>query len=232
MKKWVKWNMDLTYEIYCIKDQSPTRNNVYLIADKETREAVVVDPACIIEQIRETLLNFDLTLKSILITHTHPDHVRSVDALASQYSCRVYVSRAESEYYFYRCQNIRLFEDGEILNIGKTWIRCILTPGHTVGSSCFLLENSLFSGDTVFMEGCGICSLNGSSASRMFHSIAKLKQLAADSVRVYSGHTYKILPGKSMLYLKHNNIYFMIEDEEQFIKFRTRKHQKNLFDFT
>lgn len=223
--------MDLTYEIYCIKDESPTKNNVYLIIDKESKKTVIVDPACSIEQIREMLLNLDLTLLSILITHTHPDHVRSVDALVSQYSCSVYVSRAEAEYYCYRCMNLRLFEDGEMLFIGKTWIRCILTPGHTIGSSCFLLENSLFTGDTVFMEGCGLCSFNGGSASRMFHSIAKLKRLAGDSVCVYSGHTYNILPGKSMSFLKHNNIYFMIEDEEQFIKFRTRKNQKNLFKF-
>lgn len=223
--------MGATYDLYGIKDQSATKNNVYVIVDKETKRTAIIDPACSMMQIEEIVTKLDLKLDIILVTHTHFDHIRLVNDLVNQYACRVYVSRAEADYYFYHCKNLQLFEDEEVITIGKTWIKCMVTSGHTVGSTCFLLETSLFTGDTIFMEGCGLCTANGGSASSMFHSIARIKQQIDDSVLVYSGHTYNMQSGKSLSYLKQNNIYFILEDEKQFVEFRMRKNQTNLFRF-
>lgn len=223
--------MGTTYDLYCIKDRSATKNNVYIIADKETKMTAIVDPACSMQQIEEVINNLNLKLDMIMVTHTHFDHTRRIHDLVDKYVCKVFVSRIESEYYFYQCNKLQLFEDEEVISLGNTRIKCLLTPGHTVGSSCFLLENSIFTGDTIFMEGCGLCTANGGSATSMFHSIAKIKQEVDDNVLVYSGHTYNTQPGKSISYLKHNNIYFVIEDEKQFVDFRMRKNQKNLFNF-
>lgn len=223
--------MEMTYEIYCIKDQSATKNNVYLIVDKESKETAIIDPACRMDQINDAVLKLGLLLKKVMVTHTHFDHIRQVNDLVDQYDCDVYVSKKEAEFYFYNCKNLRKFEDKEIIDNGKTPIKCLLTPGHTRGSTCFLLEHSIFTGDTLFIEGCGMCTTNGGSVISMFNSIARIKEEVSDSARVYPGHTYKALPGKPISYLRHNNIYFILEDEKKFIEFRTRKNQTNLFDF-
>lgn len=224
-------NMEKTYEVYMIKDYSETKNNVYIIVDIETQRAAIVDPACSMEQINEIVDKFGLALDAVLVTHTHHDHVRCIHDLVNHYGCKVYVSRIEANYYHYNCNNIQLFDNEDIIIMGKTRIRCLLTPGHTAGSTCFLLDNSLFTGDTIFMEGCGMCTSKGASASSMFHSIERIKQQVGDFVLVYSGHTYNTQPGKFMSYLKENNIYFNIDDEKQFVEFRMRKNQRNLFEF-
>ena len=223
--------MTKTYELHHIKDQSWTKNNVYIIADKKTKKAAIVDPACSLNQINDVIKSHALTVETILLTHTHPDHIRSVDSLVNQHNCKFYVSRKEANFYSYHCKNIQLFDDGDLIHLGHTPIKCILTPGHTSGSACFLLENSLFTGDTIFMEGCGLCTAPGGSAVDMFHSIAKIKHQVPDSVLVYSGHTYNEESGQSLAYLKKNNIYFNIPDKESFVEFRMRKKQTNLFTF-
>lgn len=77
--------MGMTYEIYCIKDQSATKNNVYLIVDKESKKTAVIDPACSMEQINELVIRRDLFLEAVMVTHTHFDHIRRVNDLVSQY---------------------------------------------------------------------------------------------------------------------------------------------------
>jgi len=223
--------MILTYELHHIKDTRLTKNNVFLIFDKKTKKAAVVDPSYSLKHINKIIKCFGYMLDTILITHSHPDHTSSVDALINQHGCDVYISRKEVEYYSYRCKNMQMFEDQQLINVGDTIVKCLLTPGHTAGSACFLLEKSLFSGDTIFMEGCGICSGSGASAAAMFDSIMKIKEQVSDTVLVYSGHTYVVDPGQSIEYLKRNNIYFNINDVETFVSFRMRKNQKNLFTF-
>ena len=223
--------MENTYDLYIIKDQGAMKNNVYVIVDKDTKRTAIIDPANSLKQNEEIVTKLNLILDIILITHTHFDHTQCIDDLVSLYDCTVYVSRIEADYYLYYCKNLNLFEDEDFITVGSTWIKCLLTPGHTMGSACFLLRNSLFTGDTIFMEGCGICNGNGGSASDMFHSIARIKEQVDDSVLVYPGHTYKMQPGMAISTLKQNNIYFLIEDDKTFVKFRMRKNQKNLFNF-
>ncbi|SFR80029.1 MBL fold metallo-hydrolase [Anaeromicropila populeti] len=221
----------MTYEVFSIKDQSITKNNVYLIMDKKTRHTAIVDTGGTMKQIRDIVLEKELVLTMVLITHTHPDHIRNVNEIADQYNCNVYVSEKEVQYYQYQCNNLQTFQDMEALTLGETTITCVVTPGHTKGSTCFLLSDSFFTGDTIFIEGCGICNTPGGSANDMYQSVTKVKHLVEDSVLVYPGHTYKNYPGKSMQFVKDNNIYFCMEEEEHFVSFRMRRNQNGLMDF-
>lgn len=202
-----------------------------MIADRRTREAAIIDPACNLQQIRHLLEEWGLYLTKILITHAHPDHIRWVHALVELYDVSVYVGRVEAEFYHYAPENQILVEDNEIILLGDTKIQCMLTPGHTIGSICYLLSKSFFTGDTMFIEGCGLCFGAGGSASDMFHSFQRIKSEIPDDVFIYPGHTYLKLPGQSMKFVRDYNIYMGLSEEENFVKFRNRKHQKNLFRF-
>lgn len=219
-----------TYDIIYLKDTSLTKNNVYLIADKRTRSTAIIDPACDLKQISDIVSKLELKLEQVFITHSHEDHIRRVYDLVKLYDSKIYISRKEAEFYFFQCPNLMCFEDDENLTVGDTKVRCIITPGHTVGSACFLLDNSLFTGDTVFIEGCGICTGMGGSVKSMYQSFQRLKAEIEEHVMVYPAHTYHMLPGQSMEYVKRNNVYFCLE-EERFIAFRMRKNQKSLFYF-
>lgn len=230
MRKWICMMNQSTYEIIFLKDTSFTKNNVYIIVNKSTQTAAIIDPACDICQITDAISKWNITLEQIFLTHSHMDHVRRVYDLVALYNCDVYISKKEAEYYFYNCPNLKYFEDEDILNVGDTKVQCLLTPGHTVGSTCFLVEDSLFTGDTVFIEGCGVCTGLGGSVKSMYQSIQRLKNIIDEHIKVYPSHTYCASPGYSMEYVKRRNIYFCFE-EKQFIAFRMRKNQKNLFGF-
>lgn len=219
------------YNIYCMKDESITKTNVYLIMDKQSKKAAIVDPACSMEQIEGLLIKHNLKLEIILLTHTHFDHVRRVNELVNLYGCQVYVSQEEAEYYSFDCKNLCVFKDEDIIYVGETSIKCLITPGHTRGSACFVLKNSIFTGDTLFMEGCGMCTYKGGSPTSMFSSIERIKQEVIDSTKVYPGHTYIEPPGRTIEYIKDNNIYYILDNEKRFVEFRMRKNQKKLFVF-
>jgi glyoxylase-like metal-dependent hydrolase (beta-lactamase superfamily II) len=98
----------------------------------------------------------------------------------------------------------------------------MLTPGHTAGGVCYLIENNLFSGDTLFAEGCGYCSGRGADPRAMFHSLQLLKRTIAPQTLVFPGHSYGQLPGQTFGSLLKNNIYLAFDDERKFVQFRMR----------
>ncbi|WP_268964163.1 MBL fold metallo-hydrolase, partial [Paenibacillus sinensis] len=79
--------------------------------------------------------------------------------------------------------------------LGDTQITCILTPGHTYGSACYLTSDHLFTGDTVFIEGCGLCDTVGGDPEQMFHSIQRIKSAINPMVQIFPGHSYGKNPG-------------------------------------
>lgn len=223
--------MGNTYELYQLKDSNITKNNVYIIADRKTKKAAIIDPACSSSQIRQLLKRYQLKLGMILITHAHEEHICSVQDLIELYNVPVYISKLDAEYFHCKWDNMIFVEDGDRILLGNTLLTAIFTPGHSPGSMCYLTESSIFTGDTIFIEGCGFCSRFGTATDDLFHSIQVIKKKIRNSVQVYPGHTYKEEPGATMECLKKYNIYFSIEDKEQFWAFRHRKNQKNLFDF-
>ncbi|MBJ6360370.1 MBL fold metallo-hydrolase [Paenibacillus sp. GCM10012307] len=206
-------------------------NYSYLIIDRTTRMAAVVDPAWELNAILEALTRHEAILTTILLTHSHKDHVNLVGPLYNLYQPRVYMMRKEIDYYQYTCPSLYGLEDMDRVHIGETTVTSLLTPGHTAGGGCYLLSDSLFSGDTLFIEGCGMCSSKGSDPVELFHSVKRIRSLVHPDVKVYPGHSYGELPGQPMSYLHENNAYFQIESLENFIFFRMRKNQRDLLRF-
>ncbi|WP_439644218.1 MBL fold metallo-hydrolase [Halalkalibacter hemicellulosilyticus] len=216
--------MNLTYKIFQLKAGPPSlQNYMYIIIDNMTSEAAIVDPGWDLNLIKKFFVKFQVKPSMILLTHSHYDHVNLVDPLVKEYNSSVYMSRVERDFYNFKSENLYSFEDLDVLNLGETPIKCIVTPGHTTGSTCYLLEDALFTGDTVFIEGCGLCDKFGGSPEEMYESFQRLKEIILPHVKVYPGHSYREHPGTSFRDLSRFNIYILIESKEHFVRFRMRR---------
>jgi hydroxyacylglutathione hydrolase len=207
------------------------KNYCYIIMDTTTNFTAIVDPAWELATIEKLLKEINANLVTILLTHSHFDHVNLVKPLLERYNPQVVMSAKEIDYYKFTCPNLIPIENGDSLKLGNTDIKCLLTPGHTAGSTCFLLSDSLFTGDTIFTEGCGSCNTVGGSPEEMYSSIQMIKNTVPPDIFIYPGHSYGKTPGHSLNHLLKENIYFHIDKLEHFISFRMRKNQSNLLNF-
>ena len=153
-------------------------------------EAIVIDPGYEPDTILDSLEG--LTLKAILLTHGHFDHVGAVKELVAETGCEVYIHAAESTmppmmtagplYY------TRTYAEGDtVAPIAGAELKVLHTPGHTPGSVCLLWGQELFAGDTLFAGSCGRVDLPGGDPAQMMQSLNRLASLQAD-YRVHPGH--------------------------------------------
>jgi hydroxyacylglutathione hydrolase len=205
------------------------KNFTYIIFDDENKYGLIIDPAWNFNIIRDKIEENKIILKGILITHNHIDHVNLAGELSEKYQCNVYMGQLG--FFNINRIHLRIIESEESFFIKNIKIYPFFTPGHSPESICYLIYNNLFTGDTLFIEGCGMCFDDKSSPSLLYHSLQRLKRLIPPDTKIYPGHSYGELPGQEMSYLLKNNIYLNFKDEEDFIKFRMRKGQKNLFNF-
>jgi hydroxyacylglutathione hydrolase len=208
------------------------KNYNYLVVDPGSGQAVIVDPAFEIDKIDGALADAQATLKGILVTHSHPDHIHLAKPLAAKYGCPIWMSKVEiAAAGFSAGQLVGI--DARPWAVGQMRIEPIFTPGHTAGSTCYLIGANLFTGDVLFAEGCGICP-DVQAAHAMFASLEHLKARLEPHTRVFPGHSYGQLPGRTMSQLRRENIYLQFLDKESFAAFRLRSGQDKvrLFRFS
>lgn len=196
-------------------------NFIHIISDKATHQALVVDPAWDSQAILNDLQSRGLTLAGLLITHSHHDHVSAVNDLLSEHDVPVYLSREEFRIGLLRLKKPTYIADGESITLGKTTITAMLTPGHTVGSLCYRVGDALFTGDTLFIDGCGRCNFYESQVDKLFESLKQIKSLP-DQVVIYPGHNYGQQKTDTLGNQKQTNPYLLIETPEFLVEFRMR----------
>ena len=202
----------------------PMANFTYVIGSRSTREVALVDPAWDVEGLLEHLDERDYTLTAALATHYHPDHVgggmggRSVAGIADLMERRpvkVYAHREEAagvkKVTGVSDSDLVSVDSGDRLGLGPVEVEFLHTPGHTPGSQCFRVRNTLVSGDTLFIDGCGRVDLPGSDAEQMYHSLQKLKALP-DETLLLPGHNYSAVPNATMAQTKRQNAYLAVKD--------------------
>ncbi|MBI2160242.1 MAG: MBL fold metallo-hydrolase [Candidatus Rokubacteria bacterium] len=181
----------------------PMQNFVYLVGDPVTRECVVVDPAWEIDTIVETVQADGMTLTGALVTHTHQDHVggsleswgmpgriAGVEELLERVKAKVYVHKAEREFLKGFGSDLVKVDNHDTLTIGRLTLTFMHTPGHTPGSQCFLIDDRLVSGDTLFIGSCGRTDLPGSDPSEMYYSLTQRLGALPDDTILLPGHNY------------------------------------------
>ena len=163
-----------------------TSTYTYLIASANGREAVIIDP--VIENVSEyiqLLKELDLKLVKVIDTHIHADHVTAASKLKQATNCATLMG----EHTPADAVEIKV-KDNEMINIDDLNIKSIYTPGHTSESYSFLLDNHLFSGDALLINGTGRTDFQNGNSRDSYHSIFdKLLKLPEDTL-LYPGHDY------------------------------------------
>jgi len=217
----------LSYELYLLVAVNEEKTNTYFITDRQSRKTVVIDPAVGLDKVKDLVIKKNLKLEHILLTHGHQDHTSSVSEIQKKYGCDVYISKRDAQDFNCSWEKIKYVEDGEIIRFGETSLKAISTPGHSLGSMCYQGDRSLFSGDTLFTEGCGNCGQEGSNTSsveEMYDSLAKLKRWIPENTLVFPGHTFMLDIGVTMEELKRFNLYLAIDNRTDFIKYRVQRN--------
>ena len=206
-------------------------NFCFLVVNRRTRAAIAVDPAWDAPLIERTLSQERAKLVGVFVTHSHLDHFNLADSLSQQHDCPVYMSSDEVGFYRVEARNMNCVRSGQMIELAGISIIPLMTPGHTRGSVCFWVGGSIFTGDTLFAEGCGMCVGPGADAGMMYHSLAMLRSTVPEEARVFPGHSYGKAPGEKFGALLSTNIYLQFNELRPFVDFRMRKGQRSLFRF-
>jgi len=158
----------------------------YLLADNQSREAVIIDP---VDETKDRDISIieelDLDLKYILETHIHADHITSSCPLKNRFKdAKIVLAKGNPVY----CADLFL-EDGEIINFGNFELKGIKTPGHTNGCMTYSIEDMLFTGDALLIRSCGRCDFQEGSSANLFESLNKLFSFP-DATKVFPAHDY------------------------------------------
>lgn len=196
----------------------PMANYVYFIGDPKSHEVAVVDPAWDVGRIVEMAEEHALTIAKILVTHSHFDHINGVEDLLNRTQAKVYINKAEAEYMKAVWPDLVKVESGDTTNVGDVQITFIHTPGHTPGSQCFLVQNNLISGDTLFIGACGRCDLPGSSPEDMYYSLTQKLAKLDDRTIVFPGHNYAARPYSTIADEKRFNPYLQFQSLQDFLR--------------
>lgn len=205
-------------------------NFVYVIGDRETGEAVVVDPAYDIRGLLDILAADDMKLVGALVTHYHPDHVggsmggftiSGVRELLTLHPVPIHVQADEAPGVMRvtgaSSTDLVEHQSGDTVMVGDIPIELIHTPGHTPGSQCFLVDGKLVAGDTLFLEGCGRLDLPGGDPVAMYESLTQKLSKVPDDVILYPGHQYSQEPFASMGETRRMNYVFRPKTAEQWL---------------
>ena len=175
--------------------------NCYVVTDEASLDCAVIDPGDESNLILDYLEENRLHCQAIFLTHGHYDHVIGAAELCDRYHPVVCAAEEEMELLQSgicnrsSVHNIRinaftvdrLLHDGDVIELGESRITFILTPGHTAGSGCYIVGDSIFSGDTIFCESIGRTDFETSSPRDMVKSVARIKALEGDYA-IYPGH--------------------------------------------
>ncbi len=186
-----------------IHTSGPVETNAYLLGCPHTKSSVLIDaPLECSDWLFDRVAHWNLSSPTILLTHSHWDHMAEAAICKKKYGLPIWVHREDAENLqkpgadglplFFPVEGVkpdRLLEDGDEIQVGEILLKVLHTPGHSPGSLCFYAKEQglLFSGDTLFQGTMGRVDFPTSSPKNMKKSLLKLSSLPADT-RVYPGH--------------------------------------------
>ena len=205
----------------------PMQNYVYLLGSTETRKVAVVDAAWEIDTILKIAKQDEMEITHAFVTHTHPDHVGGgfagmeidgVTELLEKCKAKVVVHKAEAEFIKGLSASDMIKTDhGDKVDVGGVEVQLMHTPGHTPGSQCFLVDNRVVSGDTLFIDACGRVDFPGGNPEQMYYSLTQKLMALPDDMILFPGHNYAPLKHATMGEQKKTNPYLKFSSLKQFL---------------
>lgn len=205
-------------------------NFSYLVGDSVTKEAMIVDPCYATGDLVDLAEQDGMKVVGALATHYHQDHVggdlfgeqlEGVRELITRCSCKVHVQRPEVPWVKrvtgVSDSDLAQHDSGDIVKVGEIPIQLIHTPGHTPGSQCFLVQNRLVAGDTLFLQGCGRTDLPGGDPRQLYLSLSQKLAKVPDSAILYPGHLYDPRASASLGETRRSNFVFKPKTEAEWL---------------
>lgn len=177
-------------------------NNIYLVADEKSGEAVLIDATQDLPEIQKAVKDLGVKVKYILLTHGHFDHIFGLNSLKKSLNAPAVICKDDLVISDNINEFTRLFglpdsvppkydmyiKDGDEILLGSYKIKVIHTPGHTEGGVCYLVDGKLFSGDTLFRGSVGRTDLFGGNFDKLSDSIKNKLFKLYDKTEVFPGH--------------------------------------------
>jgi sulfur dioxygenase len=201
----------------------------YIISSGKGREALIIDP--VIEKTHEYLKileNLDLKLVKVIDTHIHADHVSGLNELNKMTNCtRIMGDNSPSEVV-----DIKV-KDGEKVKIEDIELTALHTPGHTICSFSFFMEDRVFTGDTLLINGTGRTDFQGGSAKDQYDSIFNRLLKLPDQTVIYPAHDYNGKKNSTIIEEKKNNPRLQVNSIDEYIEImkNLKLDKPNMMDF-
>ena len=193
-------------------------NYSYMIEDCEDKTIILIDPSWDSSVYEMCIEDRKLRVAAVLLTHSHRDHTNLANFFAEKYHVPVYMSSIEAEEYGFRCENLHMIDNEEVLKINQIPVSCMLLPGHTKGSMGYLIDDNFFVGDVIFYEGCGMCTYGEQSIHDMYESIQKIINTCTENYKIYSGHVYYKMVGQQLGDIMKDNMSMILSQDDFFVR--------------
>jgi hydroxyacylglutathione hydrolase len=193
-------------------------NFSYIIYCLKSKEAAIADPSFDATKALDFISSNNLKLKYIILTHYHSDHTRDTPRIKDSFpNVKIISSKSDGENMGFKAD--LYVSDNEELKVGDVNLKFILTPGHTKGGICLIIDNeAIITGDTLFIGDCGRTDLPGGNFEQMFKTLQEKIKPLPDNLIVYPGHDYGPKPFDTLGNQKKTNKVLIAKNLEEFSK--------------